>query len=271
MRLWALARFTIYDTVRSKTIIAGLILSLLYLAVVPMLSTTSGGTTIVGGSDQAAAARDFLSFALGGLNFIAMIMAIFSTLGTIYTEVDRGTILAVVTKPVRRWEIIVGKWLGHVAMMAGYVLLMGMMLWFTVALDSGTLVPEFFPVIGLICLNVIAMVSVTLALSTLLPVASNGIFAVLIFLTSSNLKIITEIGDTSGNAVIWVLANLLRLTMPIGEVSDLVSSILIENTRAEVEQAFTPHNWIFLYEIVYIGLVIASAAWIFKRRDLRQA
>ncbi|MHB0914557.1 MAG: ABC transporter permease [Thermoleophilia bacterium] len=271
MKLWALARFTIYDTARSKTMITGLILSLLYLAVVPMLSTTSGGTTIVGGADQGAAARDFLSFALGGLNFIAMLMAIFTTLGTIYAEVDRGTILAVVTKPVKRWEIVIGKWLGHVAMMGGYVLLMGMMLWMTVALDSGTLVPEFFPVIGLICLNVVAMVSVTLALSVLLPVAANGIFAVLIFLTSSNLKILTEIGDTSGNIVFWLLANLLRLTMPIGEVSDLVSSILVDSSRAEVEQAFTPHSWIFIYEIAYIVLVMATAAWVFRRRDLRQA
>lgn len=271
MKIWAMARFTIRETIRSKTMIAGLVVSLLYLAVVPMLSTTSGGTTIIGGTDQAAAARDFLSFALGGLNFIAMIMAIFTSLGSIYTEVDKGTILAVVTKPVKRWEVVVGKWLGHVAMMTGYILLMGMMLWFTVALDSGTMVPEFFPVIGLISLNVTAMVTVTLALSTFLPVIANGIFAVLIFLTSSNVRILTEIGDTSGNAVLWVMANLFRLTMPIGEVSDLVTSILVKGSRGEVEQSFTPNTWIFVYEIAYIGLVILMATWVFKRRDLRQA
>lgn len=271
MKIWALTRFTFLETIRSKTMIAGLVVSLLYLAVVPMLSTTSGGTTIVGGADHAAAARDFLAFALGGLNFIAMIMAIFTTLGSIHTEVDRGTILAVITKPVDRWEVIIGKWLGHVLMMAGYVLLMGTMLWLTVTLDSGSLVMEFFPVIGLISLNVVAMVTVTLALSTFLPVIANGIFAVLIFLTATNVKILTEIGDTSGSAALWIFANLFRLTMPIGEVSDLVSRILEKGTRAEVEQAFVPNNWIFLYEIAYITLVILIAMRIFKRRDLRQA
>ena len=271
MKMWALTRFTISEKLRSKTMIAGLVLSLLYLAVVPMLSTTSGGTTIVGGSDQSAAARDFLSFSLGGLNFIAMFMAIFTTLGTIYTEVDKGTILAVVTKPVKRREIIFGKWIGHVTMMGGYVLLMGFMLWLTVMLDSGTLVPEFFPVIGLITLNVVAMVTVTLTLSTFLPVIANVIFAVLIYLTASNVRIITEIGDTSDSAVLWTIANLFRLTMPIGEVSDLVDSILLSGTRGEVEQAFTPHSWIFLYEIGYITLAVLLATWIFRRRDLRQA
>lgn len=271
MKIWAMIRFTFSETMRSKTMIAGLVVSLLYLAVVPMLSTTSGGTTIVGGSDQGAAARDFLDFALGGLNFIAMIMAIFTTLGSIYSEVDRGTILAVVTKPVKRWEIVVGKWLGHTAMMVGYVLLMGLMLWFTVMLDSGTLVPEFIPVVGLICLNVTAMVTVTLALSTFMPVVPNGIFAVLIFLTASNVRIITGIGDTSGSIVFWLIANVFRLTMPIGGVSDLIDSILVSETRGEVEQAFTPDSWIFLYEIAYIALLILMASWIFRRRDLRQA
>jgi ABC-type transport system involved in multi-copper enzyme maturation permease subunit len=250
--------------------IAGLVASLLYLAVVPMLSSSSGGTTIIGSTDQAAAARDFLSFALGGLNYIAMIMAIFTTLGTIYTEVDKGTILAVVTKPIKRWEIVVGKWLGHVIMMTGYILLMGLMLLLTVTLDSGLVVMEFFPVIGLICLNVIAMVSVTIALSTFLPVVPNGIFAVLIFLTSSNVKVITEIGDTSGNIVFWTIANIFRLTLPIGEVTDLVTNVMKQG-NADPEQVFTPHPWIFAYEIVYIILVMLLASWIFKRRDLRQA
>jgi ABC-type transport system involved in multi-copper enzyme maturation permease subunit len=269
VKIWALTRFTFIETARSKTMIAGLVTSLLYLAVVPMLSSTSGGTTIVGDIDQGAAARDFLSFSLGGLNFIAMIMAIFTTLGCIYTEVDKGTILAVVTKPIKRWEIVVGKWLGHVMMMSGYVLLMGMMLLVTVTLDSSTLVMEFFPAIGLICLNVIAMVSVTIAFSTFLPVVPNGIFAVLIFLTSSNVKILTEIGDTSGSAVFWVLANIFRLSMPIGEVSDLVTNML--ETGNSAEQAFTPSTWIFVYEIAYIGLVVLIASWIFKERDLRQS
>jgi len=271
LKIWALTRFTISEKMRSRMMIAGMVLSLLYLAVVPMLSTTSGGTTIVGGSDAGAAARDFLSFALGGLNFIAMFMAIFTTLGSIYTEVDKGTILAVVTKPVKRWEIIIGKWIGHVALMGGYVLLMGVMLWLTVMLDSGTLVPEFFPVIGLITLNVVAIVTVTLTLSTFLPVIPNVIFAALIYLTAANVKVITEIGDTSGNIVFWLIANFARLTMPIGEVGDLVDSILVRGTRGEVEQAFTPSNWIVLYEIAYIFLTVMVATWIFRRRDLRQA
>jgi ABC-type transport system involved in multi-copper enzyme maturation permease subunit len=271
MKTWALARLSMKETIRSKTMIAGLAVSLLYLAVVPVLSSSSSGTTIIGSTDQGAAARDFLNFALNGLNFIAMIMAIFTTLGAIYSEVERGTMLAVVTKPVTRWQIIIGKWLGHVIMMGGYVTLMGFMLLLTVTLDSGIVITEFFPAIGLICLNVIAMVSVTLSLSTFLPVTANGIFAVLIFLAATNLRIISEIGDTSGNLIFWSVSHLFRLLLPIGEVNDLVQNILLVSNNPDAEPAFEPHTWIFLYELVYIAILLGGAILIFRRKDLRQA
>lgn len=271
MRTRALAGLTLRETLRSKTMIVGLTVSLLYLAVVPLLSSSTGGTTIIGSTDQSAAARDFLNFSLSGLNFIAMVMAIFTTLGSIHGEVERGTILAIVTKPVSRRQVILGKWLGHVAMMVGYVLLMGMMLMLTVTLDSGQIIGEFFPAIGLICLNVAAMVSVTLALSTFLPVAANGIFAVLVFLAATNLRVITEIGDTSGNVFFWVTSHVFRLLLPLGEVNDLISSILLVNNNPEVEPTFEPHAWIFLYEIAYIVLLLGFAFAVFKRKDLRQA
>ena len=39
MKTWALARFTLRETIRTKSMIAGLVISLLYLAVVPVLSS----------------------------------------------------------------------------------------------------------------------------------------------------------------------------------------------------------------------------------------
>ena len=186
MKTWAMTVFTLRETMRSKTMIIGLVVSFLYLAVVPVLSSSSGGSAVVGDMErQTAVGRDFLSFALGGLNFIGMSMAIFTTLGAIYTEVEQGTILAIVTKPIHRWQIVVGKWIGHALLMGGYVLIMGLVLWATVSLGSGSIIWSFLPAIALITMNVITMVSLSLFFSTFLPVIANAIFVFLLFICTS--------------------------------------------------------------------------------------
>lgn len=274
MKTWALTRFTFRETVRTRTMIAGLIVSLLYLAVVPMLSSPSGGGAVTGDMEmKSAAGRDFLAFALGGLNFIGMFMAIFTTLGAVYTEIEKGTIVSIVTKPVSRWQVIAGKWAGHCLLMGGYVLIMGLALWISVAAGSGTLVWRFFPSLLLVCLNVITMVSLTLAFSTVLPVVANAIFVFLMVVFTSNLRIINAIGQTSQNFVLTFIANFFRMVLPVSEVSDL-SAVFLQGQKRVQElsgaeaAAFAPRSWSFLYEIIYLLAMVGIAAWIFHKKDL---
>jgi len=277
MKTWALARFTFRETIRTRTMIAGLVISLLYLALVPMLSSPSGGGAVIGdASAKTAAGRDFLAFALGGLNFIGMFMAIFTTLGAVYTEIERGTIVTIISKPVSRWQVIAGKWAGHTLLMGGYVMLMGVALWLSVAVGSGTLVWRFFPALLLVCLNVITMVSLTLAFSTFLPVVANAIFVFLIMVFTSNLRIINAIGQTSQSIILTSIANVFRMMLPASEVSDLSSVVLMGEKRvAELSgaeaAAFTPRNWSFLYEILYLAAMVGLAVWIFRKKDLKSA
>ena len=275
MKTWALARFTLRETIRSRTMIIGLVISLLYLAFIPMLSSPSSSTVVVGElQTKAAAGRDFLNFALGGLNFIGMTMAILTTLGAIYTEIDKGTIYTVVTKPVHRWQIIAGKWAGHAMLMGGYVMIMGLALWLSVLVGSGSIVWSFFPAIALICLNVITMVSITLMFSTFSPVIANAIFVFILFIFSSNLRIINAISEASDNFLIDAVAAFLKLLLPVSEVSGLASGLLEDRTaQALAEQAegavYTPRGWSFIYEIFYIGAVVFIATLIFRKKDLR--
>lgn len=275
MKTWALARLTLKETIRSRTMIIGLVISLMYLAVVPMLSSPSSSTVIISNLEEAETGKDFLNFALGGLNFIGMTMAILTTLGAIYTEIDKGTIFAVVTKPINRWQVIAGKWMGHVILMGGYVLVMGFALWLSVLIGSGTVVWSFFPAVALICLNVITMVSLTLMFSTFLPIIANAIFVFIMFVFASNLRIINAISAATDNIVIDVTFNIFRLILPVSEVSELASSMLEDRSAQAIAEksgetaVFAARGWSFAYEVVYIGLMVMISVLIFRRRDLR--
>jgi hypothetical protein len=71
---------------------------------------------------------EFTSFImLAGLyavSFLTLIMTVLTSVDTLSGEITSGTIHTLVSKPLRRWEIILGKWLGFMSMLTLYLLLM---------------------------------------------------------------------------------------------------------------------------------------------------
>jgi Cu-processing system permease protein len=58
------------------------------------------------------------------VDLLAVVMTTLTSVDTISGEIASGTIHAIATKPLARWQILAGKWLGFVAMAAAYVALM---------------------------------------------------------------------------------------------------------------------------------------------------
>ena len=59
------------------------------------------------------------------VHFLAVMLAIFASVDVISGEIASHTIQTLITKPVRRWEVLFGKWLGCAAMLVLYLLLLG--------------------------------------------------------------------------------------------------------------------------------------------------
>ena len=58
------------------------------------------------------------------VNFLTAMMTVLTSVDTLSGEISSGTIHTLVSKPVRRWEIVLGKWLGFAGMLTLYLLLM---------------------------------------------------------------------------------------------------------------------------------------------------
>src|SRR4029079_2021195 len=59
------------------------------------------------------------------VHFLTVMLAIFASVDTIAGEITSHTIQTLVPKPVRRWQIVLGKWLGYAAMLILYLGLLG--------------------------------------------------------------------------------------------------------------------------------------------------
>jgi ABC-type transport system involved in multi-copper enzyme maturation permease subunit len=51
-------------------------------------------------------------------------MTILTSVDTISGEITSGTIHAIATKPIGRWQVLIGKWVGFIGMVAAYLAVM---------------------------------------------------------------------------------------------------------------------------------------------------
>src|ERR1700680_1395105 len=65
-----------------------------------------------------------LMIGLYTVDLLAVVMTILTSVDTIAGEITSGTIHAIAMKPVARWQILIGKGVGFIGMLAIYVAIM---------------------------------------------------------------------------------------------------------------------------------------------------
>ncbi len=116
-----------------------------------------------------------LMIGLYTVDLLAVVMTILTSLDTISGEIASGTIQAIATKPVARWQVLIGKWAGFVAMLAVYV----------GAMFSGTLAAGYWiagvtlqnPISGgiLVYLECLLVLTATFLVGTWFSTLTNGV------------------------------------------------------------------------------------------------
>ena len=125
-----LSHLTFHEAYRRKILWAALILGLLFLIVYGLgfyFTLQDLENSIQLGYANDIAKREITSFLLlAGLyavNFLTIGMSVLTSVDTLAGEINSGTMQTLVSKPVKRWQILIGKWLGFVGMLSLYLVL----------------------------------------------------------------------------------------------------------------------------------------------------
>ena len=117
-------------------------------------------------------------FLLAGMyvvNFLTSIMTVLTSVDTLSGEITSGTIHTVVSKPVPRWQIVLGKWLGFAGMLSLYLLLMAGGVTLVGYLVSGSVLPNLLQGGMLMWLTVLLLLGVSMLGGTRLSTLANGV------------------------------------------------------------------------------------------------
>lgn len=116
MRVWAVARLAVSEGIRMK--LALVFLFLIGLIVVGLPFSIKGDSSVTG------AVQSFMSYAFSATGVLLGFLTIFLS-RSLSDELANRQIFLVMTKPIPRWQFLLGKWLGMVLLIGTFLFAAG--------------------------------------------------------------------------------------------------------------------------------------------------
>jgi len=120
--IWSIAKTTVGDALRKKVLQIFLVVAIGLIIISLSFSQTLSFSTRAGSSSDIMLVK---SFGLGLMAVAAWLITLVMGVSLIPQEIERRTIYTILAKPVKRYEFIVGKYLGAVLTLAINIALMG--------------------------------------------------------------------------------------------------------------------------------------------------
>src|SRR5215510_13989103 len=124
MRIRALTWVAFRALIRNKLII---LFFAIFMCVVLLMMTPIAGFKAIAANDRAQGQTMILLMISGILSMMSgfgSLLSAWAAADAVASEMKTGTVMAVMARPVRRWELLLAKYLGVQMLMAIYVVLM---------------------------------------------------------------------------------------------------------------------------------------------------
>jgi ABC-type transport system involved in multi-copper enzyme maturation permease subunit len=261
VQIRTIALSTFGSFLRNKVIL--LFCSLFICIILLMLTPLLGYKAIT----TAANAQQMQGLILGEVSAVVSVVSAFGSLlaawaaaDSVATEMKSGTILAVMARPLRRWEFLAGKFAGVMMLMAVYVLAMLGVTFLLAWLGGQSFHVSVWTLIVYPMVRYAMWAAISMFLVTVLhPVVVIGIVVVLATL-------VAIFGSASRHIPAWVrlpVHFILPLTNLVSEDRFLVI------TRAAVKPfPWTHHLTALTYSLDYALVFFLLAVFVFQRRSL---
>ena len=206
-------------------------------------------------------------------NFLIIVMSVLTSVTTISGEIDSHTVETLVTKPIRRWELVLGKWLGYATLLLVYIMLLAGGIVLIVYLRSGVTVANPWPGLGLMIMQGLVVLSLSLLGGTRLSSLANGVLAFMLYGVAFLGGWVEQIGALFENETAVNIGIVTSLLMPSEILWKRAASLFLPQFinspfAGPFSIASQPSDLMIGYAAGYAVVLLLLALWSFTRRDL---
>jgi ABC-type transport system involved in multi-copper enzyme maturation permease subunit len=260
-RIAAFALNTFREAMRNK-----LLYLILLFACALILSAWAIGQLSM--HEEVRVARDL---GLAGISFFGVVLSIVGGVNLVYQEIERKTVYALISKPIQRWQFVVGKYAGMALTLAVQVGLMSLVLCGTLlvqgAWPDGILVRAIVLLYG----EVLVVTAVAILFSTFSTPMLSGLYAAGVTACGRFTPELRALIASKLKGEPQLAAALTAATQLIPDLHlFFVSGSTVNRLHVSVNDTYV--DWAYVasasgYGLTFAACVLALAILIFSRRD----
>lgn len=257
----SIAKTTVGEAIRRRVLLIILMIGVLLLSIVPslgVLSARSETTTMV-------------STMFFVLRFTSALIAIILTVYMIPNEIERRTIYTILSKPVQRWQFLLGKYFGAVfalAMMIGLMSIVMIVLFSVFRHPDPSKLFELARQSLLYFVEMSLLAAVAIFFSTFTTPLVNFFVSIGMWLVGTVLNPLydTISNNASGSVIMKNIAKLITTILPNFANYDTKNPIINPGQTIRNETAY--YLQITGYGMLYIAILLIAGILIFDRREV---
>jgi Cu-processing system permease protein len=279
--IWILALTTMREAARRKIVLMAVLVAAaflllygaaFYFAAVNPNNVVNAASRLL----QQQAAGMFLLLGLYAANLLVGLVTILASIDTLSGEMASGAIQTLVSKPLARGQLLLGKWLGFVLLLTAFL----------AALEGGVMAivwsftrytpPHALHGMALLWLEMVLLLTVTLLWGTRFSTLANGVLSLGLFGVAFLGGWIEQVGALAHQPHAVQVGIVASLIMPSEalwhraafEMQSPLMSILTEGPRPFFSTASIPSPTMVAYAALYAAVALALALRLFASRDL---
>lgn len=256
-RVGVVALNTFREAVRDRVLY-----NLLFFALVMMAASIIAGQISIGIEETVIA-----TLGLSAISLIGLLIAIFIGVGLVSKEMDKRTLYALLAKPVRRWEFLLGKFGGLILTLAANTAAMGVGLFLALVYVKPTLEhgdATVFVAVYFIWLKLALVVALALLFSCFTTPLLAILFTAGIYIVGLYVQELRNMPVQAMSPGMTMFTKWLSYLLPNFENFNIMAQAA--HSRP-VPGTFILQNT--LYAAVYCAIVLTAAVMVFSRRNLK--
>jgi ABC-2 type transport system permease protein len=216
----------------------------------------------------------FLTLAgLYAVNFLVVALAVMLPVDTLSGEIASGVMQTLASKPVRRTDIVLGKWIVYGLLNAAYILIMAGGVVLAMRLITGFTQHHLPEALALMLLEATVLLSVTIAGGVRFTTVTNGIVAFALYGLAFVGGWIEQIGVIVGNITARYIGTAISLVSPADALWRLAMHVLQPPVMQQVQitpfsSASVPSAAMVWWSGVYVMGMLGLAMRAFQKRAL---
>ena len=226
----------------------------------------SGAAVLVGQISIDIERLVVINLGLTAVSLFGLVIAIFIGIGLVSKEIDKRTLYTVLSRPVRRWEFIVGKFLGLAGTLVVNTICMGVGVFAALLYvshhfqkaDGWLLVALYF-----IILQFLIITALALLFSSFSSPLLSAVFAFALFVIGCFAQDLRGFAGMTRGITRWLATGAAYL-VPNFSALNVISSVAHEQP---VSGQLIFYNT--AYALVYAAMALCGAVLIFERRNLK--